>query len=350
MSDANALMVVSKKAREQLDGWMPELSVMAQREYDKEAFKRSVVLAIAESANLTKCLDSNEGRISLYHALKFAAATGLSLNPQEGKAALIPYAGKIQYQVMKNGIIEVALRDPHVEAVMSVTVHANDEFKIKQTIMGDDFEFVPARTDRGDIDGFFASVLMKSGRSFVKYMTKQQVEEHRDRYSQAKTGTAWVKSFGPMGEKTVIKALFRTVKISPEVDVIVGADDKAEADMIDVTPVKSLEDQVVEEPVIEAEKVEEPKDMGQTIETPAMKGDEREFVEPPTEDGGLSEKQVGKIAGMCHVANIHKDIDQRAQVSEILGYSPVIAKLEYVPKASVNALYAELEKLNKEKK
>lgn len=347
MSGEVAVVQNSRAAQEYMTKMLPGLTALAQRKYDPNSWARTVVLAIVESAELTKCLSTAAGKSSLYHALKFAATTGLSMNPQEGKCALIAYGGKIQYQVMKNGLIDLALADPKVKNFRTLTVREHDDFTIRQTLDGDEFDFSPNTTDRGEIIGFFAALKMEDGPSYVKYMTKAEVEKHRDQYSamfksKNKANSPWTHSFEGMGEKTIAKALLRTTSISSDLDILVGTDDKAEAEMIDITPEKSLEEQVVEEqPVIEAEKVEKAE------EKPAEPVEPADTCEPPTEDGGLTEKQVGKIAGMLHASDIHKDGEMRAKVSEILGYSPVIGKLEYVPKALAKGLYDKLDELNK---
>ena len=71
-------------------------------------------------------------------------------------------------------------------------------------------------------------------------MTKEEVEVHRDLYSamyRAKPDASpWKKSFEGMGQKTVIKALFRNVTISADLDRAVGADDAEELrEPVDIT-------------------------------------------------------------------------------------------------------------------
>lgn len=218
------------------------LSGYAMRSYNTEGFLKSAMLAIVENQELTNALRTPTGKASLYHALRFAASTGLSLNPQEGKAALIAYKGKIQYQVMKSGMIELAMQSGKVEFITSDTVRASDNFTIEKTMDGDKYSFVPARKDRGEIDGFFAALKLNTGAVHVKYMTRKEVEAHRDSYSAYYKGTKkgpWVTSFEGMGLKTVLKALFRGLNIAPEIDAAVHNDDaelSAFTDPIDVTP------------------------------------------------------------------------------------------------------------------
>lgn len=338
-----AVVEDSKAAQLYMATMLPGLEMLAQRKYDPKSWAQTVVLAIVESQALTKCLTTAEGKASLYHALKFAAATGLSMNPQEGKCALVPYAGKIQYQIMKNGLIDIALADPNVRNIRSLVVKERDTFRILQTLDGDTFEFEPHLTDRGEPIGYFAAVKMESGPSYVKYITKDEAEKHRDRYSSMynsdkKTKSPWHKSFDGMAEKTVIKELLRTNHISSDLDILVGTDDKAEAEMIDITPAPSLEEQVVEEqPIIEAEKVEEAKE--EPAEPVEASGEAEDRIDPPTEKGDISDPQRKKIYAMLMTEEI-KGVDndetsflQRSAVSNMLGFSKEVSSMNNLSKA-----------------
>ena len=251
------------------------LSGYAIRDYNTEGFLKSAMLAIVESNELTNALKTAPGKASLYHALRFAASTGLSLNPQEGKAALIAYSGKINYQIMKSGMIDLAMQSGKVEFITSDTVRAADNFTIEKTMDGDKYSFVPARKNRGDIDGFFAAIKLTSGAVHVKYMTRQEVEEHRDSYSsyfKAKKSGPWKDSFEGMGLKTVLKALFRGLNIAPEINAAVNNDDvqlSEFTDMEDVTPES-------DKPGASAD------DIKKEIKTPPP-----EETEPATTKGGL---------------------------------------------------------------
>ena len=240
--------------------------------YNKNAnvkdFLMSASLMISESSELRGCLNTPAGKNSLYKALKYGVITGLSLNPQEGKAALIAYNGNVQYQIMKNGLIELAMESGKVQSITSDTVRENDEFKIVKSPDTDTYTFSPARKNRGSIDGFFAAVKLTNKICHLKYMAIEDVEAHRDSYSalfKAKpTLSPWTKSFEGMALKTVIKALFRSLSISPKMDQTVGLDDKIEIEEpISITPItpddkptdpEELKDKI--EKKVEAEKAE----------------------------------------------------------------------------------------------
>lgn len=230
MSDQKNLPVtVDKQAGEYLQAFGRSLEEYAIREYNHNAFLKSAMLCIVSNPDVAACLKTDDGRLSLFNALRYASTTGLSLNPQEGKAAIIAYGGKVQYQVMKNGMIDLAMDSGKVEFISADYVRKNDHFEIQKTVNGDTYTFEPALENRGDLRGFYAALRLKGGFTHVKWMTVQEVEEIRDNYSamfKAKPEvSSWKKSFIGMGVKTVMKSLLRSVSISDALDMAVGADD-----------------------------------------------------------------------------------------------------------------------------
>ena len=234
----NALTKTDNEAGAFLQKFGKSLEQYAIRKYDKSTFLKSAMLAIVSNDELKACLKTEEGKLSLFSALRYASVTGLSLNPQEGKAALIAYGNKVQYQPMKNGLIELALESGQIEFLTAEHVRMNDKFDIVKTSDGDKYEFSPALEDRGGIRGFFATIKFKSGTTYLKWMTKSEVEEHRDKYSSYvndKNGNPiknapWNKSFVGMGEKTVMRKLLKSISISEDLDNAISADDFYEAE------------------------------------------------------------------------------------------------------------------------
>jgi len=197
----------------------------AIRKYDRTAFLKSAMIAIADNTTLSECLKTEAGQRSLYNAMRYAATTGLSLNPQEGKAALIAYSGKIQYQVMKNGMVDLALESGKVEFITADYVRENDEFKITKSIDGDKYIFSPALKDRGNVLGFYAAMKMVSGATHVKWYTLEEVKAHREKYSKS----SQMPEIG-YGVKTVMKAMLRSVSISEALERVIRQDDAIEAE------------------------------------------------------------------------------------------------------------------------
>jgi recombination protein RecT len=235
-----------------LQEWTPRLEGYKLRKYDSNAFVRSAFLAIQTNENIVKAMQTKNGQASLYNAMCYAAATGLSLNPQEGKAALIAYGDKVDYQIMSNGLKEIALSAGKIIQVVSDVVKSKDDFKILKTSDGDKYQWSPALADRGEAIGYFCAIRLKSGINHVEYMTKHEVEEHRDKYAKRSAydssgkpryGSAWWTSFDGMALKTVVKQILRRVSVGVEsenfvLDSVIKNDNRQE---------KGLESKTVEE-------------------------------------------------------------------------------------------------------
>jgi recombination protein RecT len=238
--------------------YAPALSEYAVRKYDQTAFLKSAMLAIESNPELKKCITTDIGKASFIQSLRYASTTGLSLNPQEGKAAIIPrktkqgdkYVDVVTYQVMKNGMIDLALESGKVEFIEADYVKKNDHFTgIRKTMDGVNYEFSPALKDRGELIGFFAVMKMKSGATHGKWYTLQEINDHRKQYSE--------KSYMPeigYGLKTTVKALLRSVSISAEIDAIVKTDDAwtIEPEQRGVTATETAEKLKTEKKVVDS--------------------------------------------------------------------------------------------------
>lgn len=221
---------------------LPEYAV---RKYKFPEFIKTAMLAIIENENLQRCLETPQGKQSLKNALRQAAVTGLSLNPAEGQACLVAYGNKVTYQTMKDGIITLAMESGKVEMIVSDLIHVGDKFTPKKTSRGDEFEHIPAISKRGEVEAYYVCVLLKNGRNILKVWDKAKGEEHRNKYAKGlkdregntNTGHSWIKSFDGMVIKSIIKEIFRTTFISPDVKAAVVVDDIAEnhQDIKDIT-------------------------------------------------------------------------------------------------------------------
>ena len=214
----------------------PMLAQYANKSCAMGPFLRSAMLAIINDKKLIEAIKTDKGKASLLGALQHAAITGLSLNPSEGKACLIPYGDKVQYLIMKNGRIEQAMNTGKVKYIMGDVIRERDTARIVKTMNGDIVEHEIGLDERGKIRGFYAAMMLSDGEQHVTYMTTKEVEEHRDKYakgllwtyddkySDAKKGDkkadhAWHKSFEGQGIKTVIRRLLSRVAIAEESSV-----------------------------------------------------------------------------------------------------------------------------------
>jgi recombination protein RecT len=204
---------------------------------DYRPFELSALMLISDTPALQECLRTQEGEASLRNALMRAAATGLSLNPAEGKATIIAYNGKARYQVMKNGMIEEAIRSGSVEFLTADIVRDKDEFEIVKSLDGDRYLHKPNTRERGEVIGVYAAAKLNGGATHVRYMTVGELADHRDRYrTNKRDDSMWATSFEGAALKTVLKALLRNLHLAPSARAIVTEDDRDEVGDWDATP------------------------------------------------------------------------------------------------------------------
>jgi recombination protein RecT len=235
-----------------VDGLGDALSRYAVRSYKQQEFARSAVVAIMSSKELLEISQSADGLTKIENALRAAAVTGLSLNPQLGEAALVVYGNKtdkadyrkVEYQQMKNGVIKIAFESGEIESLVHDYVRENDTFKIRNHVDSDFYEHEPALKSRGEVIGYFAACKLTNGVTRAKYMTREEVDEHAQRYSaayksalttladtkaepwrkRAAESSAWIKSFDGMAQKTVIRALLGNLHLAGNIVSMLDSD------------------------------------------------------------------------------------------------------------------------------
>lgn len=175
-------------------------------------FMASVTNAVSGSAYLRDC-----DQQSVLGAAFIAASLDLPIDPNLGRAYIIPYGKKAQFQIGYKGFIELAIRTGQYKDMNSTEVY-EDEILEYNPILGklrfvDDFTKCTQR-EAGQTDkivGYYAYYELLTGFSKGLYMTKQQIINHAKKYSVAyqkgKKDSPWFTNFDEMAKKTVIKRL-----------------------------------------------------------------------------------------------------------------------------------------------
>ena len=159
---------------------------------------------------------------SLQQALTNVAAIGLSLNPAEKQAYLIPrsvkagngYVTKVFLEPSYMGLIKLATDSGSIMWVQALPVYSSDEFLF--TGMGDKpvhkfNPFQPAEK-RGEFIGVYCAAKTADGDYLVNMMSAEQVHSIRDRSEQWKKSKSgpWLTDFIEQAKKSVIRQGFKT--------------------------------------------------------------------------------------------------------------------------------------------
>lgn len=159
---------------------------------------------------------------SLQQALTNVAAIGLSLNPAEKQAYLIPrtvksgdkYVAKVFLEPSYMGLIKLATDSGSIKWVQALPVYSSDEFLF--TGMGEKpiHKFNPFQPadKRGDFIGVYCAAKTSDGDYLVNMMSVEQVNSIRDRSEQWKKSKSgpWLTDFIEQAKKTVIRQGFKT--------------------------------------------------------------------------------------------------------------------------------------------
>lgn len=172
---------------------------------NKDRFLASIIDLYNGDTYLQGC---NPKEVAM-EALK-AATLNLPINKSLGYAYIVPFKnkGKLtpQFQIGYKGYIQMAQRSGKYKALNAGILY--EGMDIKRDFLRGTFEIIgEPKSDK--VIGYFAYFQLLNGYEKAIYMTKDEVTEHAERYSQSYGSdySPWKKQFDEMGQKTVIKKL-----------------------------------------------------------------------------------------------------------------------------------------------
>ncbi len=177
-------------------------------------FMANLSVMVSNSAMLSKC-----DPVSVVSCSILAASLNLSLDPNLGEAALIPFGDKCTFQVMTMGWIRLALNTDDYKTITANTVYEGE--LIQEDPFTDTYVFDRKQRKSNKVIGYQAYFKMKDkqltdgtvieGYSKTLYMDVESVKAHGLKYSQMykRNQGLWVTDFDKMAQKTVLKFLIR---------------------------------------------------------------------------------------------------------------------------------------------
>lgn len=185
-----------------------------------ERFSRMATTAVTLNPDLGACTPA-----SFIGAMLQAAALGLEPNTPLGQAYLIPYNRKdkntgawikeAQFQIGYRGLIELAHRSGEFKSIEAHVVYENDDFEYELGLEPK-LKHKPAMANRGDIVWVYAVYKLQSGGYGFEVMSKADIDEHRKKYSKARTSSPWDTAWEGMAKKTVIKQALKYAPLKSE--------------------------------------------------------------------------------------------------------------------------------------
>lgn len=193
-------------------------------------FTASIISAVAVNPTLQECDPA-----TILSGALLGESLGLTPSPQLGQYYLVPFNNKkkgtkdAQFQLGAKGYKQLAIRSNQYKSLGTATIYEG-EYKGRDRFTGDPvIEFLQddAEVVKKPVIGYYAYFELVNGFKKCLYWSKEKMEQHADRYSQAfslsayrklmngeipekdmwKYSSFWYKSFDAMAEKTMIRQL-----------------------------------------------------------------------------------------------------------------------------------------------
>lgn len=165
---------------------------------------------------------------SLRRCVLICAQAGLE--PDGRLAHIIAYGTEAKVIFDWKGLVALASRN-NVQVTPKL-VFAADKFEVLEDD-GDGHTKVHHSADytkaRGEIVAVYSRAKMQDGAVDYEIMPADEVENIRQQFSRAKNADAWVKSWGEMAKKTVIRRHSKRWDLMPEIRDVINADDDTPA-------------------------------------------------------------------------------------------------------------------------
>lgn len=195
--------------------------------------------------------------MSVVGAAMVAATLQLSVVPTLGQCYIIPYKDKAQIQVGYLGLLQLCQRTGQFKRIIAVPVHegelvSGDEFN-------EDWVFDKSCRSSDEVVGYFAKFALINGFEKAAYWTKDKVDAHAQKYSQAvqKGWTSpWQTNYDDMACKTVLKSILKYAPKSIEMQNALRFDQSAirvNADNAEDLDITYFQEEYVDNPAVNDE-------------------------------------------------------------------------------------------------
>lgn len=167
-------------------------------------FCAALVQVVGRSWQLQKC-----NHDSVIGAAITAAALDLSIDSNLGEAHLVPYGDQCQFQLGYRGLTQLSLRSGQFKRIGWKVVYEGELQKWDE--LTGELVLDETKKTSDTVVGYAAYFALINGFERGSYWSKERVDKHSERYSQAvkkkKTDSPWFTSYDTMAMKTVLKDL-----------------------------------------------------------------------------------------------------------------------------------------------
>lgn len=176
------------------------------------------VASVVSAVNTNKELLNADPNSVMASAL-VAATLDLDVNQGLGFAAIVPYKGRAQFQMMVRGYVQLAVRSGQYSTINAVEIYADEIDERSENILTGEVKLFPraggmrSAGNPDNIVGYAAYFRLLSGFEKTVYWPVEKIINHAIRYSKSydsktgrfRPGSAWADNFEAMARKTVLK-------------------------------------------------------------------------------------------------------------------------------------------------
>lgn len=204
-------VTVVQKASAILNGMIDKYIESLPSDVSRARIYQSAVAVMNSDIDFSKCKPQDV-------AMEFFKGVVLGLEASNKEYYVIPYGTKPTFQMDYKGAKKLAMKysEREIKDVKSYLVKEGDhiDFGVKD---GEDyFEFKPVPFSKADVVGVVSVVYFTDGGMVYETMSTEEVEEIRNGFSKAKNSPAWVKTWGEMAKKTVMRRALKGVTLNFE--------------------------------------------------------------------------------------------------------------------------------------
>lgn len=158
---------------------------------------------------------ANKNPSSVHWAMLNVASTGLTLNPANGYAYLVPRDGAIVLDISYKGLIKIATDSGSIMWGRSDVVYEKDSFVYNGPAAMPEHKADVFSLERGRIIGVYCIAKTKEGDILADVMPVSEIEKIRDKssaWTKGKDGRRgpWEEWFEQMAKKAIIKRASKT--------------------------------------------------------------------------------------------------------------------------------------------
>lgn len=214
---------MSNPITEIIDMTEERFKAVAPAEISYEAEKGFAMQLLTNNAYLMKVAQENPA--SLAQAITNVAAIGLSLNPAEKQAYLIPrnvkeggkWVSKVFLEPSYMGLCKLATDSGAIEWIQARCVYEKDNFIDNGAGEKPSHQYAAFSKDRGEFVGVYCIAKTRSGDYLTALMDAEEISGIMERSEAVKSfrqskgsGGPWISDFREMAKKTVIRNAFKT--------------------------------------------------------------------------------------------------------------------------------------------